>query len=340
MTLRATFMAGAAALAFAAPAAAADYNFTFQSFLPEQALIPSQIIDVWINDVEEASGGAIDITQYGAMQLGGTPPELLDQVIDGTIDMTYNVIGYTPGRFPTTEVFELPFMVDDAAAASAAYWQMYESKMQDEFAGMKVLATWVHGPGVIHTSEPVRVPSDMQGLKVRGPSRLTNALLSELGATAVGMPVPAIPEAISKGVVDGAIIPWEVTSSLRLSELVGNHTEFEGTYPYTVTFVLAMNQGVYESLPDDMKAVIDDNSGEALSVFAAQTMVNGDAPARQIAVDAGNEVITLSGAEATAFQEAAQPVIDNWLAEQEARGVDGQALIDEAKALMDAYSGS
>ncbi|MGR3492902.1 MAG: TRAP transporter substrate-binding protein [Shimia sp.] len=340
MTLRATFMAGAAALAFAAPATAAEYEFTFQSFLPIQALIPSQIIDVWINDVEEASGGAIEITQYGAMQLGGTPPELADQVIDGTIDMTYTVMGYTPGRFPTTEVFELPFTVDDAAAASSAYWQMYETHMQEEFAGMKVLATWVHGPGVIHTSEPVNVPGDMQGLKVRGPSRLTNALLSELGATAVGMPVPAIPEAISKGVVDGAIIPWEVTSSLRLSELVGNHTEFEGTYPYTVTFVLAMNQGAYDALPDDMKAVIDDNSGEALSVFAAQTMVNGDAPARQIAMDAGNNVITLSGDEAAAFEAAAQPVIDNWLAEQTENGVDGQALMDEAKALMDAYSGS
>ena len=125
---------GGAALALSLPIAAqaADFTFNLQSFLPAQATIPSKIIDVWADDVEEASGGRIEIKRFASMQLGGKPPELIDQVIDGQIDITWNVVGYTPGRFPSTEVFELPFLVTDARAASSAFWQMMQTHMEED----------------------------------------------------------------------------------------------------------------------------------------------------------------------------------------------------------------
>lgn len=109
-------------------------------------------------------------------------------------------------------------------------------------------------------------------MKIRGGGRSVNGLLTELGATPVGMPVPAIPEALSKGVIDGTTIPWEVTTALKVPELVENHTEFTGRALYTLTFVLAMNKEKYESLPDDLKKAVDENSGLEFSVFAGGTM--------------------------------------------------------------------
>jgi C4-dicarboxylate-binding protein DctP len=129
-------------------------------------------------------------------------------------------------------------------------------------------------------------------MKIRGGSRSINALLTELGATPVGMPVPAVSEGLSKGVIDGTTIPWEVTTALKVPELVENHTEFTGNALYVLTFVLAMNKEKYESLPDDLKKVIDDNSGLEFSVFAGGTQADADGPAREFAVDLGNNIIT------------------------------------------------
>ena len=330
----------AAALGLAAlPAAAQEVTLKMHQFLPAQANVPTLILDVWADKVEAASGGRIEIERYPAMQLGGSPPQLMDQAIDGVADIVWTVVGYTPGRFPRTEVFELPFIVSDARAGSSAFWQMYERHMQEEFADVHILGTWLHGPGVIHANKEVTTPDDLQGLKIRGATRQVNALIEALGATPVALPVPAIPEALSKGVIDGTTIPWEVTPALKIAELVKFHTEFEGDNLYNVTFVLAMNKAKYESLPDDLRQAIDDNSGLAFSILAGGTQADADGPSRQIAVDAGNAIVTLSGEQTEVWRAAAEPVYDAWLSEMEAQGIDGQALIDEARALMDAYEG-
>ncbi len=329
--------AGAAALAMgmAAPATAAEFEFNLQSFLPAQSTIPSKIIDVWADELEAASGDRIKINRFASMQLGGKPPELLDQVIDGVIDITWNVIGYTPGRFPSTEVFELPFLVEDAVSASAAFWTMLDEGIAArEFSDFKVLGGWVHGPGVIHSNKEVSVPSDLNGMKIRGASRQINTLLSTLGATPVGMPVPAVPEALSKGVIDGTTIPWEVTKALKVPELVENHTEFTGPMMYTVTFVLAMNKDKFAALPEDLQKIVEDNSGLEFSKFAGGTMQSEDGPAREIALDRGNNVVTLDADQSAVWAEAAMPVYDNWLSGMTEAGIDGEALIERAKTLM------
>ncbi len=312
---------------------AQDVTLKMHQFLPAQANVPKLILDVWADKVEAASDGRIKINRFPAMQLGGTPPELMDQAIDGIADIVWTVVGYTPGRFPSTEVFELPFMVEDARAASCAYWNMFEDHMADtEFSAVKILGTWVHGPGVFHTSEPVYTPDDLQGMKIRGGSRMVNELLELSGATPVGMPVPAVPESLSKGVIDGATIPWEVTTALKVSELVEFHTEFEGPALYNLTFVLAMNKDVYEALDDDLKAVIDDNSGLNFSIFAGGTQEDADGPARQFAVDNGNEIITVT--DTSEWVELSKPIYASWIADLAEKDIDGQMLIDEAQALM------
>lgn len=327
----------AGTMGFGAPLHAQDVTLNLHQFLPAQANVPKLILDVWADAVEADSEGRIAINRFPSMQLGGTPPELIDQAIDGVADIVWTVVGYTPGRFPRTEVFELPFLVTDAGAASSAFWQMFETHMADtEFSDVKILGTWVHGPGVIHANRSVTSPEDMNGLKARGASRMVNQMLAELGATPVGMPVPAIPEALSKNVVDAVTIPWEVTGGLKVPELVSHHTEFEGKMLYTLTFVLAMNKARYDSLPEDLKVVIDRNSGLEFSVFAGTTQQDADAPARAAAVAAGNTIDTIT--DTSAWEAKVAPIYAQWIAEMNEKGIDGQALIDEAKALMGAHT--
>ncbi|EAQ04512.1 TRAP dicarboxylate transporter, DctP subunit [Pseudooceanicola batsensis HTCC2597] len=320
-------------------AIAQEYTFKMHQFLPAQASVPRLILDVWADRVEADSDGRIKIDRYPAMQLGGRPPELVDQVIDGVADIVWTLPGYTPGRFPRAEVFEMPFIMSNGEDTSRAYWRYAEKNMMDkDFAELKILGTWVHGPGLIHSKEPITSVSDLNGVKLRAPTRVINKLFTDMGATTIGMPVPAVPEALSKGVIDATVIPWEVTTALKVSELVENHTTWPGNALYTATFIWAMNKDKYEALPDDLKKVIDDNSGEEFSAFAGRVMQEADQPALEFAQERGNNIIDLSDEQIAEWKEAAAPIETWWVEEMTDAGLDGQALLDEAKALIEEAS--
>jgi TRAP-type C4-dicarboxylate transport system substrate-binding protein len=327
--------AGAIVSVMTFAAHAQEVVLKLHQFLPAQAPVPAQVLVPWMAKIEAESGGRIKFEHYPAMQLGGKPPELVDQVIDGVADVVWTLPGYTPGRFPRTEVIELPFLVTDAESASRALYTLGEKHMfATEYADMKILGMWTHGPGLIHSKDPIATPADLAGVKLRAPTRVTNIMAANLGATAVGMPVPAVPESLSKGVIDATILPWEVTGSLKTSELVKNHTEFTGKALYTASFILAMNKSVYDGLPDDLKAVIDANSGVDFSAMAGRISQEADAGARQMAVDLGNNIVTLTAEQSAEWEAAAAPTYATWLEEMTAAGIDGQALLDEARSLV------
>ena len=343
MTLMTKAMRGLMAAAMAAglgtAAMAQEVTLKMHQFLPPQANVPKLILQPWADRVMEASEGRIEIQHYPAMQLGGKPPELASQVVDGVADIIWTVAGYTPGRFPQAEVFELPFIMTNAEDTSRAYWEYAAANMMDaDFRDMKILGVWVHGPGVIHSKKPIDELADLNGLKVRGPTRVITGMLTDLGATAVGMPVPAMPEALSKGVIDAGVIPWEVTAALKVPELVENHTTFGDEALYTTAFIFAMNKAKWDSLPDDLKAIIDSQSGADFSALAGKLMSGADGPSRKLAEDAGNNIIDLSPEQVAEWKAAAGNVEAKWIAEMTERGFDGQALVDQAKALIAEHS--
>lgn len=338
-TLKCSIAAVVAFGAMTASSFAQDVTLRFHQMLPSQATIPAKAIKPWAEKVEKESNGRINIEQFDAMALGGKPPELYDQARDGAVDLIWTVIGYTPGRFPTTEAFELPFVMTNGEATSRAFQEYCEKNCMDEFQDVKVIAWHAHGPGLIHSSNPVTKLEDMNGLKIRGGSRVINQMLEKLGSTPVGMPVPAVSEALSKGVITATTIPWEVTPALKVSELVENHTTFSGKNGlYTQTFVVAMNKDSYEALPDDLKKVIDDNSGMETAAFFGRVMDEGDDAGRAIAEKLGNNIIALDEAETQRWKDAAEPLIDAWAAEMDGKGKDGQALVEEARSLVEKHS--
>ena len=309
-------------------------------FMAPVATLPTQMLKPWGKELEEASGGRLVIEHFDAMSLGGKPGDLIDQARDGVVDISLTLTGYTPGRFPRSEVFELPFIMTNPVATARAYNRMIQEDFQTtEFQDVQILSGWVHGPGVIHSTDPIARLEDMAGKQMRAPTRVINDLVGELGASPVGMPLPAIPEALSKGVINGTVLPWEITPSIKLAELVHNHTEFRSKEAlYTATFVLAMNKPKYDGLPEDLRAILDEHTGDAMAQATGQIMVDGDAPGRKMAVDAGNTIIELDQAEVDRWKAASQPVIERWTAEMDARGIDGSGLIDKARALIDEMS--
>jgi TRAP-type C4-dicarboxylate transport system substrate-binding protein len=309
----------------------------FHTFMAPMSNVWLTMHKPWMEKVEKDSGGRIKFEAYPAMQLGGTPVQLYDQARDGVVDIVWTLPGNTAGRFPRIEAFELPFMMNNAEATSKAYWEYVQTVAPDEFKETHVIALHVHGPGMFHAAnKQIKSAADLKGMKVRGPTRQITKMLASVGATPVGMPLPQIPDALSKGTIDACVIPWEVVPSVKVHELTKFHSEFPAGTPalYTTTFVMAMNKAKYDGLAPDLKKVIDANSGMATSALLGKTQQGNDPVGRKSAVDRNNSIYTFSAAEAAEFQKLSAAIDDEWVADMDKRGFKGKELLETARKLI------
>ncbi|MFN3154012.1 hypothetical protein [Marivita cryptomonadis] len=212
----------------------------------------------------------------------------------------------------------------------------------DDFADVHLIAAHMHGPGIVHKKgAAIEDLSDFAGLKLRGPSRPATLLLDKLGAEPIGLPVPQFPEALSKGVVDGGVITWEMSPSLKLDELTDSHTDVAGDKSlYNLYFIWAMNTDSYNALPDDLKAVIDANSGLETSAMAGRAHDTGDRDGFVLMEDAGNEIATLSEEVTAKIVALGDEVTQGWIAEMTERGLDGVKLVEDARNAVEATRGT
>lgn len=329
-----------ASLAFTTGATAQEFRLKLHHFLSPLSHGQVGMLVPWVQAIEEQSQGRIKIDIFPSMQLGGRPPQLIDQARDGVVDIVWTLPGYTPGRFTLTEVFELPFMHSNTVATNRALNE-YVARHGEEFADYKVIVMHVHAGQLFHSNDPIQTVDDLKDLKIRTPTRTGGWLIEAMGAVPIGAPVPQIPEMLSKRIVDAVMIPYEVTLPLKVDELVDYHTELDDpVFPRinTSTFVVAMNKDTYTKLPSDLQKIIDDNSGQALAGWIGEGWDAAEIPGRDNAAKSG-ETAALASAEVAKLRAMVeQPVIDRWIAQMDAKGYDGKALVAEARALLKKYS--
>ncbi len=307
-------------------------------FLPPDS---SEALKPWCERLERASQQRMRCQIVPAMGLGGKPQELFDQARTGFVDVSWTLAGYTPGRFPSLEVFELPFMSKSADGTSRALWEYYTRYAKHEFTEVKLLALHVHDDGLLHMrNAPVHTLEDLKGKRVRAPSRFVGRLLAALGAEPVTVPLPVMLEGIVKGSLDGTVLPWEAVPPTRLQQRVKFHTETDPLKPalYTAVLILAMNWERYRSLPPDLRAVIDRNAGVELSTELGRLMIEGSKPGRKAALEHGNKVNTVPYGELSRWESLTPPLYAAWVEEMNKQGRPGMDLLLDARALIELYS--
>lgn len=298
-------------------------------FLPSTSNAQANIIEPWCAQLEKESAGRIQCQIYPSMQLGGTPAKLADMARNGVADIVWTAPAYSAGKFPRVEALELPFVLPyGGKAGNAIIWDYYEQYAKDDFKGYKVLV--VHGDGgmSLHTrGKRVNTLADLNGLKLRASSRTAAKTIESLGATPVSMPPAQMTEAISKGVVDGALAAWEVVPATKLDEVTQFHSvtpEGQPAFGYTVLTML-MNQRRFDALPADLQAIIERNSGKALSERFAEAWDKATEAAESAAPE-----VALARIEPAAYaemQKASASAIEQWIGEANGKNLDGKALI-------------
>jgi TRAP-type C4-dicarboxylate transport system substrate-binding protein len=327
----------------AQPPASAQVVLKFHTFMNAPSNVWDSMLAPWMDKIEKESGGRIWFDRYSAMTFGGKPSDLFDQVVEGKTDVTWTLPGNTPGKFPRLEVFELPFTMTNADATSRAYWEYTQTcgKGDIDESKVKLLVVNVHSPGVLHSRDvQIRSVEDMRGLRVRGATRQVSKLLTALGATPVTMPLPAVPKALESGDVDAIALPWEVAPAVRVPQLAKFHTDFDPSVGglYTTNFIVPINRAKYDSLPADLKKVIDDNTGMEPSATMGRNQQAGDPAAIKAADDMKNTRITVRGKDLDGFKRAANYIEDQWIKEMNDKGINGKGLRQCALQLVDKHT--
>ncbi|TVQ36441.1 MAG: C4-dicarboxylate ABC transporter [Geminicoccaceae bacterium] len=317
-------------------AEAQEFTFRLHSFSSPTSLDHTMHLDRWAERVEAASDGRIRIEIFPAMQLGGAAGDLVQQLEDGVVDMIWTVAGFTPGRFPGMEGIELPFMNTGLSATmSPAAMEFALEHLQDEFDGIKIISIHTTDRAILHTvDKPVRTKEDLEGMRIRVAGRFIGEAVRALGGVPVGIPLPGVYEALARGQVDGMYINWAITLPYRFYEVTNYQTD---TALFQGTLLTLMSQDAYDRLPDDLKAVIDAESGIAYAKRLGEIWDGQTEAARQATIDAGNEVFELTPEERARWIEAVRPAYDAWIAEMNRLGRDGEALFEAVLEITAKY---
>ncbi len=328
-----TLFAIAVLAASANGVAAQEVTLTMSHFLSPNSAPHKDFLQPWADRIAEESDGRIKVEIFPAMSMGGAPPELYRQLRDGAADIVWTVTGYTPGVFPRSEVFELPTVHTNSAETTDLAIQDTFDLIAEDYKDIHPLLVHVNAGNAIHLVDGcVDTVADLEGKKLRTPTRTGGWLIEAWGAEPVGMPVPELPQALSRGAVDGALIPFEIVPPLGVHELTKcSVTGAENQRFGTAVFLFAMNKERYESLPDDLKAIIDNNSGAAIADDAGVLWDQIEVPGEEAQKGTGSPIHALDAETTAEFDRIAETVVQRWIADMDAKGIDGATLVDTAR---------
>lgn len=278
----------------------------------------------WGKEVEKRTKGEVQVTMF----YGGTltpAPACYDGVVKGISDVGMSVFSYTMGKFPLSEVLDLPLGSRTAATATRMvndYYNKFKPKEMDE---VQIMYLHAHGPGIIHNkSKVIAKLEDLKGVKIRA-TGTTGKVVSALGATAVGMPMGETYDAISRGVAEGVACPMEALQGWKLGEVVKHTTQNFGT-AYNLSFFVAMNKSKWNTLAPDVRKIIEQVNEEWI-VKTGQAWDEIDKAGSDFYQKQGGKITTLSKAEDARWVKAVQPIFDEYVKEKTAKGLPAQEAL-------------
>lgn len=279
----------------------------------------NEFLEPWGKELERRTNGKVVVRLFPVTSPLGNIANQLDQVRAGVTDIAHGVAGVPRGRMPRVGIVEMPFLFDSADAATRTLWSMAPKYFREDFQGLKLLAIHAHSPGGIHTREKkVERLEDLRGLRIRTPTAPSNEMISLLGGTPVGLPIPAVYENLQRGVVDGTVFPWDPIGTYKLAEVTRHH--LEGNL-YTIALWFAMNEKKYQSLPADVRKAIDEISGDALIPKFGKWWTTADQMGVEAAKARGNTITKLSGEERKRWEEALIGMLNRQMTGLEAAGI-------------------
>jgi len=293
-----------------------------------------KLLKEWGEDLEKRTNGRVKVNYYPAGTLIPAP-QSYDGVVKGIADVTQHVAGYTVGRFPMMELIDLPLGYPSGTVATKLANDYYKKFQPKEMDNVKVLWFHAQAPGILHTkSKPVYKLEDLKGLKIR--TFGSNAkLMSRLGGTPVAMPMGDVYDALSKGVADGLLASYETMENWKFADFIRYSTECYDV-AYTALFMVVMNKNKWNSLPKDIKDIIDKMSVEYINKSANMWDYIAES-GKKVLLSKGGKIITLSKEEQAKWVEKATPLFVEYASNVEKKGLPGKEAVKYIQNYVSKY---
>ncbi len=281
----------------------------------------SILMNQWGEEIEKRTKGAVKVNLFPGGTL--TPPDqCYDGVVKGISDVGMSVVSYTMGRFPLTEVVDLPLGYTSGVQASRLANAYYEKFKPKEFDDVKMMYMHAYGPGIVHTARtPVKTLEDLKGLKIRC-SGTSAKVVRALGAAPVAMPQPEVYDALQKGIVNGVVCPIEALIGFKLAE-VTKYTTLNYGSSYSLAFFVAMNKKKWDSLPKGTQEIIEQINKEWIDK-TGQCWDKIDKDAEEFGLAKGHEFIPLSKEENERWAQAVKSIFAEYIATTKAKNLPGE----------------
>jgi len=320
----------AGVLATAQPSLA-QTTLTMSSWVSPQHHLTSVVLQGWANEVEKATSGRVKFTMLPKHP--SAPPGTFDAVREGLVDLSYVTASYTPARHVMPLMPELPGAGDTALVNSVAYSRIHWKHFQQvgEYKGVKLLGVFTHGPGQMFTKRPIATINDLQGLKIRTGGGVAEAVAKALGTSAFVKPAPESFELLKSGVADGIFFPLESIVSFRLETVLEQATLFPGGM-YSSAFGFFMNEDKWNKLPKQDQDVIEKLSGEHIARLAGQSWDEADKKGMDGLRKSGVKIVNADAALVAEVQKRSAPIIEGWIKQASAKGVDAAKILAEFRA--------
>jgi len=318
-----------ACLAFAQTAQAQPIELKLSHFVPPHHPFHKWVVP-WAERLEKESGGRLKVTIYPNGQLVGPPGRQFDAVRNAVTDIGFTLHGATPGRYPMTELGNLPFSWPKVGSSSAItgprMTELAPTYLAAEHVGLRILFVVPANPAVFFSKIPVRKLEDFKGMKIRYAGVQNKHLIDALGAVPLLIPAPEAQDALAKGISEAALFPHEAGVAYDL----GTVTKYAIEPPVaTATMAMVMNPAKYNSLPNDLKALIDRSAGVAAATSFGQAWAEAEKTGRALLISRGLQIITLSDADVAKIKQLVAPHIEAAIAALEKEGKPARKFYQE-----------
>jgi TRAP-type C4-dicarboxylate transport system substrate-binding protein len=293
----------------------------YANFFPPANKV-SVLAEQWCKEVEKKTNGRVKVNYFPGSALTGAA-QTYDSVIKGIADIGLSFCSYTRGRFPLTEVIDLPLGYKSGYVGTKMANAYYNKLKPKEFDDVKVIYLHTSPPHRLFAKTPVNNLNDLKGLKIRA-TGTSAKVVQALGGVPVAMPMSDAYDALKKGVADGIVCPYEPMKGFKLGDVVSYCTPFGSAYT-NVAYVV-MNKNKWNSLPRETKNIID-------QINAAWIEKQGklwdelDQEGKEVFIQKGGKILSLSKEEDDRWKNLLRPILDEYVKTMKEKGLPAEKAL-------------